>query len=44
MEISELLNKSISELHKIGEELGIPDAKRKKKEYLAITIASRTHG
>ena len=26
----------------MGEELGIPDAQRKKKEYLAIAIASRT--
>ena len=44
MEISELLKKSLLELHKIGDELGIPDAKRKKKEFLSIAIASRTHG
>ena len=28
----------------MGEELGIPEAKKKKKEYLTISIASRTHG
>jgi transcription termination factor Rho len=44
MEISELLEKPLSELRKMGEELGIPDAKRKKKEYLTVAIASRTHG
>ena len=44
MEIPELSKKSLKELQKIGEELGIPDAKRKKKEYLTIAIASRTHG
>lgn len=44
MHISELLAKSLNELRKMGEELGIPDAKRKKKEYLTVAIASRTHG
>jgi transcription termination factor Rho len=44
MHISELLAKPLSELRKMGEELGIPDAKRKKKEYLTVAIASRTHG
>ena len=44
MEISELLKKSLQELHKMGEELGVPDSKRKKKEFLSIAIASRTHG
>ena len=42
MEISELLKKPLRELRQMGEELGIPDAQRKKKEYLAIAIASRT--
>jgi len=42
MEISELLKKPLRELRRMGEELGIPDAQRKKKEYLAIAIASRT--
>jgi len=32
----------LRELRRMGEELGIPDAQRKKKEYLAIAIASRT--
>ncbi len=44
MEISELLVKPLSELREMAEELGIPDAKRKKKEYLTVAIASRTHG
>jgi len=44
MEISELLLKPLDELRKMGEELGIPDAKRKKKEYLVIAIGGRTHG
>ena len=44
MEIIELLKKTLPELYKIGEELGIPDAKRKKREYMSIAIASRTHG
>lgn len=44
MEIVELLTKSLPELQKMGEELGIPEAKKKKKEYLTISIASRTHG
>jgi len=42
MEISELLNKPLNELRKTGTELGIPDAGGKKREYLAIAIASRT--
>jgi len=41
MEIAELINKPLSELRKMAEELGIPDAKRKKREYLTIAIASR---
>jgi len=44
MEISELLLKPLDELRKMGEELGIPDAKRKKKEYLVVAIGGRTHG
>ena len=44
MEISELLKKPLNELRKMGEELGIPDAKRKKKEFLVVAVASRTHG
>jgi len=42
MEISELINQPLSDLRKMGEEMGIPDAKRKKKEYLTVAIASRT--
>ncbi len=42
MEISELINQPLSELRKIAEGLGVPDAKRKKREYLTIAIASRT--
>jgi transcription termination factor Rho len=42
MEISELQNKSLSELRKMGEELGIPSAKMRKKEYLTVALASRT--
>ena len=42
MKISELELKPLSELRKIGEELGIPNAQRRKKEYLMISIASRT--
>lgn len=42
MKIAELELKPLSELRKIGEELGIPDAMRRKKEYLMISIASRT--
>ncbi len=44
MEIVELLAKPLTELREMGEELGIPDAKRKKKENLVIFIAGRTHG
>jgi len=42
MKIAELELKPLSELRKIGEELGIPNAMRRKKEYLMISIASRT--
>jgi transcription termination factor Rho len=44
MEIVELLAKPLTELREMGEELGIPDAKRKKKENLVVSIAGRTHG
>ena len=44
MEIVELLAKPLTELREMGEELGIPDSKKKKKEYLVISIAGRTHG
>jgi transcription termination factor Rho len=43
MEISELQSKSLPELRKMGEELGIPNAKMRKKEYLLVSIASRTN-
>jgi len=43
MEISELQNKSLSELRKMGEELGVPNSKTRKKEYLTVAIASRTN-
>ena len=42
MKIAELESKSLSELRKMGEELGIPEAKKRKKEFLTISIASRT--
>jgi transcription termination factor Rho len=42
MNVAELENKSLVELRKIGEELGIPKADKRKKEYLMISIASRT--
>lgn len=42
MEISELINQPLIDLRKVGEEMGIPDARRKKKEYLTVAIASRT--
>ncbi len=42
MKIAEVELKSLSELQKIGEELGIPDAMKRKKEYLMVSIASRT--
>jgi transcription termination factor Rho len=42
MEITELINQPLSDLRKIAEELGVPDAKKKKREYLTIAIASRT--
>jgi transcription termination factor Rho len=44
MELKELLEKNLTELRAMGEELGIPDALKKKKEYLAVALASRTHG
>jgi transcription termination factor Rho len=43
MEISELQNKSLPELRKMGEELNIPNAKMRKKEYLIVAIASQTN-
>lgn len=43
MEISELQTKSLPELRKMGEELNIPNAKNRKKEYLTVAIASRTN-
>ena len=43
MEIQELQNKPLSELRKMGEELGIPNAARRKKEYLTVSVASRTN-
>jgi len=42
MKIAELELKPLSELRKMGEELGIPDAIKRKKEYLMVSIASRT--
>jgi transcription termination factor Rho len=42
MKIAELESKSLADLRKMGEELGIPEAKKRKKEYLTISIASRT--
>lgn len=42
MEISELQSKPLHELRKMGEELGIPNARMRKKEYLMIAINSRT--
>ena len=42
MEIAELETKHLAELRKIGEELGIPKAMHRKKEYLMVAIASRT--
>ena len=42
MKLAELELKSLTELRKIGEELGVPDAMRRKKEYLMVSIASRT--
>jgi transcription termination factor Rho len=43
MEIKELQTKPLDELRKMGEELGIPNALRRKKEYLTVSIASRTN-
>ncbi|MDO9546376.1 MAG: transcription termination factor Rho [Pelolinea sp.] len=42
MNVSELEKKPLTELRKIGVEIGIPDAEKRKKEYLMISIASRT--
>jgi len=42
MNIAELGEKTLTELRKIGEELGVPNADKRKKEYLMISIASRT--
>jgi len=42
MKIAELELKSLAELRKMGEDLGIPDAMKHKKEYLMVSIASRT--
>ncbi|MCD6577377.1 MAG: transcription termination factor Rho [Anaerolineaceae bacterium] len=42
MKIAELELKPLPELRKIGEELGIPEANKRKKEYLMVSIASRT--
>jgi len=42
MKIAELIEKPLPELREMGMELGIPDAEKKKKEYLSIAIASRT--
>ena len=42
MKIEELIKKPLPELREIGKELGIPDAEKKKKEYLSVAIASRT--
>jgi len=41
MDITELENKTLPELRKIANELKIPDARLKKKEYLTIAIASQ---
>ncbi len=43
MEIFELQQKPLAELRKIGEELGVPNAKMRKKEFLTIAISSRTN-
>jgi transcription termination factor Rho len=42
MDIAELEIKPLDELRKMGEELGIPNAKNRKKEYLMVSIAGRT--
>jgi transcription termination factor Rho len=42
MEISELQSKPLHELRKIGEELEIPNARMRKKEFLMIAINART--
>ena len=42
MNVAELEKKSLTELRKIGTDLGIPDAGKRKKEFLMISIASRT--
>jgi len=43
MEIIELQKKSLTEVRKIAEELGIPDVKRRKKEFLMIAICSKSN-
>ena len=42
MKIAELELKSLAELRKMGGELCIPGAKNRKKEYLMVSVASRT--
>ncbi len=42
MKIAELEPKSLTELREMGEELGVPEAQHRKKEYLMVAIASRT--
>ncbi len=42
MEISELQSKPIHELRKMGEELGVPNARMRKKEFLMIAINAKT--
>lgn len=42
MNIAELETKPLSELRDMGEELGIPNSMNRKKEYLMVSIASRT--
>lgn len=42
MDIAELEPKTLTELRKMGEELGIPKSEHRKKEYLMVAIASRT--
>jgi len=42
MNIAELEKKSLKELREMGKELAIPNAEKRKKEYLMISIASRS--
>ena len=44
MKIAELELKSLTELRKMGGELGIPDAVQRQKECLMVSVASRTGG